>query len=118
MGISGLLRNVGALSALSSFFIMGLPGGIDYGMLACVRTGILDARVEKRINAMLNVWIRAPGLTICSFLCVYVWRRSPVHVYTNLELAFTSILLYLNGNYYMQRVVANAAATAGFRPDK
>ena len=115
MGISGLLRNVGSLSSLSSFFIMGLPGGIDYAMLALVREGFLDASVEKRVNAMLNIWLRAPGLTLCSYLCAHVWRKSPVHVYTNLELAVTAALLFLNGNYYAGRVVANAATVAGFQ---
>ena len=64
MGISGLYYNVGSITSLASFFIMGLPGGIDYALLAAVKQKLLRPAAEKQVNARMNVWIRAPGLTI------------------------------------------------------
>jgi hypothetical protein len=87
-------------------------------MLALVREGVMESATEKRRNALLNIWLRAPGLTLCSYLCAMVYRTSPVHVYSLGEFVATTALLFLNGNYYLSRVVANAAVTAGFRPDK
>ena len=40
------------------FFICGLPGMIDYGMLAIG----YDRREEKRINTYLNNYLRSPGI--------------------------------------------------------
>jgi hypothetical protein len=43
------------------FFLSGLPGGIDYVMLALVKHGKLSREVEKIWNARINVWLRSPG---------------------------------------------------------
>ena len=55
------------LSDTSAFFICGLPGGIDYGMLAAVKEGLLSSEREKFLNTKLNVWMRAPGLTMVAY---------------------------------------------------
>ena len=54
-----------------SFFICGLPGGIDYGMLAAVKQGLLSSKSEKVANTFLNVWVRNPGLTVVAYI-IYV----------------------------------------------
>lgn len=82
-----------------------------------MREKLVDAKTEKRVNAYLNIWLRAPGLNLVAFLVYHVWVRSKVRVYTNAETLATGVLIFANGNYYLSRVVANAAATAGFRPD-
>ena len=82
-----------------------------------MREKLIDAKTEKRVNANLNIWIRAPGLNIVAYLVYRTWVRSKVRVYTTAETFATCALIFANGNYYLSRVVANAAATAGFRPD-
>ena len=115
MGISGLYYNVGSITSLASFFIMGLPGGIDYALLAAVKQRLLRPGTEKQINARMNVWIRAPGLTITGYATYLAWKYSRVQVYHSASASLTGFLSVMNGLYYMERVVANAASTAGFR---
>eukprot|EP01065_Artemidia_motanka_P043373 TRINITY_DN6002_c0_g1_i1.p2 TRINITY_DN6002_c0_g1~~TRINITY_DN6002_c0_g1_i1.p2 ORF type:complete len:327 (+),score=131.20 TRINITY_DN6002_c0_g1_i1:105-1085(+) len=52
----------GPLQNYSMFFISGLPGGVDYAMLAFVRSGKLRKITEKKWNTSLNVWLRSPFL--------------------------------------------------------
>jgi hypothetical protein len=49
----------------------GVPGGIDYCMLFCVKSGWMTPLKEKSYNAMINVWIRAPFL-VCTGTLVFV----------------------------------------------
>ena len=54
----GYIMNVGIYMSYFLFFICGLPGMIDYGMLAIGH----NRREEKRINSYLNNYIRSPGI--------------------------------------------------------
>ena len=40
----------------------GVPGGVDYLMLFCVKHGWMSPLTEKRYNAAINVWVREPAL--------------------------------------------------------
>ena len=57
------------------FFISGLPGGLDYLLLAGVKAGRVAAYTEKRLNCSINTWIRGPGITAFCALCVSCWAR-------------------------------------------
>eukprot|EP01062_Namystynia_karyoxenos_P021956 TRINITY_DN18397_c0_g1_i1.p1 TRINITY_DN18397_c0_g1~~TRINITY_DN18397_c0_g1_i1.p1 ORF type:complete len:324 (+),score=87.55 TRINITY_DN18397_c0_g1_i1:91-1062(+) len=52
----------GPLQNYSMFFISGLPGGVDYALLALARSGRLRKLTEKKWNTSLNIWIRGPFL--------------------------------------------------------
>ena len=58
----------GPICDYCSFFISGLPGGIDYAMLSLVKNGKLSKMVEKRVNAAINTWIRVPFTVIGGFI--------------------------------------------------
>lgn len=47
------------------FIMNGVPGGIDYMLLTLVKHGLMNSMTEKRLNTMLNMVIRFPGM---------VWR--------------------------------------------
>lgn len=47
----------------------GFPGGVDYFLLGLSKVGLCDHMVEKRVNANLNTWCRAPGVVISFVLC-------------------------------------------------
>lgn len=49
------------------FFLSGLPGLVDYGMLSLS----VDRKTEKRINVFLNNYIRSPGII---FTMGLYWR--------------------------------------------
>ena len=80
------------------FFICGLPGGMDYVMLAMVKHGLLDAMAEKRYNARINVWLRAPGLVCCAFAVWVASRQRDVGP----GMLAAAVLVAVNGLYYMQ----------------
>ena len=107
--IGGLLPS-GTLLGFSLFFTTGLPGGIDYFLLFLTRNDWLDRDVEKRVNAHLNVWIRAPGCIANAVYTVAYLSLQPVQY----DLFFyggcaTAILTFWNGLYFMQQVVVDAA---------
>ena len=56
---------------------MGLPGGIDYAILACVKQGWAGWGTEKKWNRALNVWLRAPFSCITGFAALSAIWVSP-----------------------------------------
>jgi hypothetical protein len=153
IGLAGpqLRYCVGPLQNAVGFFICGLPGGIDYAMLAAVKEGLLASRDEKVWNARIQVpadddptspplapplfpppprspsvrpsrcphdlvarlsaqvWMRSPGILLASYAMFltskYAHARGPSKVLPYLLFLLASF----NGQYYMQKVVANTA---------
>lgn len=89
------------------FFICGLPGGLDYLMLAGVKHGYIEKISEKRINRWLNVWIRGPGC-IAGACLVWINWFSAVHIPGTIKGAVI-LLAFTNGQYYSRRVIASWA---------
>ena len=103
---SNHLVNYGPLANLYFFFVCGLPGGIDYFLLGLVKCGRLAAMEEKRLNSTINLWVRAPGLTMVFSFAWSAFRtgKHDVNPFVMTVLAFISVH---NGQYYLGRVVAN-----------
>lgn len=72
-----MLYESGPVQNFIAFFICGLPGGLDYIMLILVKMDHMHAQTEKIINARINLWIRAPGLTVASVLIYIIVRYAP-----------------------------------------
>jgi hypothetical protein len=101
LGFPGQAFSWGPLANWQAFFISGLPGGIDYLLLGLYATGDrtrelstcwrcpahvpclhvrasrckigrIDHMVEKRVNANLNIWLRAPGILAATVLLYQV----------------------------------------------
>jgi hypothetical protein len=51
-----------------SFFMSGLPGGITYAMLTCVKNGWISSYTEKRASVYINNYVRMPGMMYGVFL--------------------------------------------------
>ncbi len=87
------------------FFICGLPGGLDYLMLAAVKHGYIRKISEKRINKMLNVWCRGPGCIASACLIWINWMSGQTaHIPIIIKL-MTMALAISNGQYYSRRVI-------------
>lgn len=103
---------LGTLCNVLCFFISGLPGGLDYLMLAAVKAGKLPAYTEKRLNCSINTWLRGPGITTFCALDVACWARPlpgtppedvmPWYVHWPIL-----AIVFFNGQYYAQRVIGN-----------
>lgn len=91
------------------FFICGLPGGLDYLMLAAVKHGYIQKISEKRINKILNVWCRGPGCTAAACLVWINWMSGQADHIPGMVKLLTTILAISNGQYYSGRVVASWA---------
>ena len=104
------------------FFVNGLPGGLDYLLLALVKHKIITPFTEKTINVYLNNWIRAPGIIISTYVAVLLMVRYrtpfdiphiipefiPGHIWIDSFLALLiPIALYWNAQYFNQRVLIN-----------
>ena len=108
----GLFFDPGPIQNMVGFFICGLPGGLDYGMLALVKMGVMDSFTEKAWNARINVWMRSPGLLLAA-CCCFLGRfdeNAPLDAKNRVPwfvAVVCGVLCFLNGQYYMQVVVGN-----------
>ena len=101
----------GRLVDVNSFFLCGLPGGVDYALLFAVKHGWIHPLTEKRYNTVLNTWIRAPGIVMTSAIAwVVVNAKNPnvsfFQMARLLDLAMFVMSVW-NAQFFMARVVAN-----------
>jgi hypothetical protein len=98
----------GPLLSWGILFVCGLPGGLDYACLFLVKCGIMTRLQEKRINRQLNMWVRLPGIVSFLPLSYVCWSTGACYVPWPI-LCVQSLLNLVNGVYFADRVVANAA---------
>jgi hypothetical protein len=92
--------NGGPLVNLVVFFICGLPGGLDYVMLALVKHEKISALQEKAWNTRINVWLRSPGLLLSAFCTYQAVRHGPPSTMCAQhpwQAAIASLLITING---------------------
>lgn len=94
--IGAYMMNVGVYMSYFLFFICGLPGMIDYGMLAIQ----YDRKEEKRINTYLNNYLRAPGII---FGLGMLWRDS-FHV-SSFNVFAGFLTMFWNAQYFNYEVI-------------
>lgn len=117
----------GYMLGFSAFFVTGLPGGLDYIMLVCVKMGWMRPLTEKRLNANIQTLLRAPGCIINAFMIWVTWiellkRKAAgieplfnVHSYATQNIPLYSVCLpimilnmaalFWNGTFFARRVV-------------
>ena len=84
------------------FFTCGLPGLIDYSLMAAVKSGKIDLLTEKQVNTLLNTWIRGPGILACAYVCYLRYRYC---MYGNLLfVVLSTAALYWNAQYFTKAV--------------
>ena len=94
--------------ALSWIFFQatGLPGGIDYAMLALVKNGHMDKLLEKKYNSWINAYMRAPLGAMGSFMTYLVvvygqsyWQRVAAGTLT--------VMVFLNSSLFGKMAIEN-----------
>ena len=116
LGLSGQVFSWGAGANWQAFYISGLPGGIDYFLLGLIKVKMLEPMKEKRINANLNTWLRAPGILMTTIL-LFASLRAGVHLKPGQAptsapvwaIVMQLILPPYNALYYGKQAVANYA---------
>lgn len=99
------LFNNGYFSALSHFFICGLPGAIDYTTIIFYKLNYLTKTQRLRIGMYLNVWFRSPGLCLLSSFALMKFLYTDKNIYNIIELLLQVGMSLGNGQYYMSMVV-------------
>lgn len=87
--------------------MMGLPGGLTYGMLFLKDLNLIESITEKNISANLNLWIRCPG-AICVAIIVYIQMKCHPEIFTGITFIIGIISIvgtYWNGIYFMRTIV-------------
>jgi len=108
LGFPGQFFSWGPLANWQAFFISGLPGGIDYLLLGLCKVGMVDHMLEKRVNANLNIWLRAPGIVVSAALLYQALLTG--HHMVPLWAAYLQLLLPIyNAMYFCKQAVANYA---------
>jgi len=108
LGFPGQVFRWGPLANWLAFFISGLPGGIDYLLLGLTKVGLIDHMVEKRVNANLNTWCRAPGILVATVL-LYQALLLGRHIVPLWAACLQLILPAYNALYFNKQAVANYA---------
>jgi hypothetical protein len=81
------------------FFNTGLPGGIDYLLLALVKNNYISSLKEKKINSYLNTYIRMPGGVITSYL-VFKDVVNYKNILAIIGMYLFSFLIFLNSCFF------------------
>jgi len=87
----------------------GIPGGIDYLFLTLVKYNVLDSMVEKRINAWLNAYLRAPLGVIGSFL-TFAYLRQTESTIKQVASFVIMVTTYWNATYFAKLAIESYAS--------
>eukprot|EP00128_Syssomonas_multiformis_P012307 Colp12_sorted_trinity150504_noHs@12316 len=102
----GMYFEPGPLMNVLSFFLSGLPGGIDYVLLTLVKNNKMDRLEEKKWNSAINAWLRAPGCAIAAFM-IYMNRLYSHDDVSWLIVLVPMLLTFINGQYYGEQAIGN-----------
>eukprot|EP00051_Salpingoeca_urceolata_P029482 m.490059 g.490059 ORF g.490059 m.490059 type:complete len:295 (+) comp27394_c0_seq1:105-989(+) len=113
LGVGGLgcTFSWGKILNAVNFFICGLPGGVDYGLLFLTKIHVIHRITEKRINLWLNMLIRWPGIVVT----LYIATIARLHQ-TGPGISWIPLLLVVVGHggnaaFYAQKVAGNTHVT-------
>jgi hypothetical protein len=110
LGLIAMLWSWGPATNVMLFFMCGLPGGLDYLLLALVKLELIESITEKKLNTYINLYIRSPGILFTVFL-LYIYVIENYNVNHHYDVApiyiiiIAFILMFINAQYYLGRVV-------------
>jgi len=87
--------------------ISGLPGALDYAMLSLVKTGRLPRLTEKKLNRVINTYLRLPGLVAVSVIAAACMAHGTAALLPTPVLLFSMALSYGNGTFYGEQVIGS-----------
>jgi nitrate reductase NapE component len=115
-GIASTWR-FGSIVPAIDFFISGLPGGIDYVLLALASERLIASDTEKRYNRWLNFAVRAPGIFFVLAAGVLgKYRAAADPLLPSWPIVLLCAAFHgANALYFQQRVAWNTAVTLSSR---
>ena len=100
--------NNGYYSAVTHFFVCGLPGGIDYFYQFLYKSELILKSTRLRASVFLNVWIRSPGLICMANMAIINFIYSEKKLFDIIQVILQVILTLGNGQMYMRDIVYTA----------
>ena len=113
--VVGICAPFGKVVSISNLGMCGLPGAIDYALLAGVKYGVVDRVMEKRVNSVLNLIIRFPLQLLASYAFCVGWSNGTLSKTTEMggerwvqiAMSIAVALHTFNAAYYCQKVIGN-----------
>lgn len=106
LGIPGIIYDWGCFANYLTFFICGLPGGIDYFILSLHKQGIALQWNQKKICANLNMWLRLPGILLGIGVAFVIFKEKKYTVHP-VPFLVQVTLMPINVIYYAKQSVIN-----------
>jgi len=109
LGLPAILFYYNKALNLGNFFICGFPGLINYMCLTFVKHKIIDKTTEKKINAIINCYLRLPGI-IFTIILNNIAYQYHYDKYTTPSMFWVgSIILFWNGTFFCYEAILNYA---------
>jgi hypothetical protein len=96
------------------FFMTGLPGGITYLLLTLKNLNLIENTSEKYISKHLNLWIRAPGCVITSYIIYLNYVNSnfgEIHGIKKFGIYLAMLGTLWNGMYFASTIIESYKAS-------
>lgn len=95
------------LNDMGMFFLTGLPGGITYFLLFLKNLNYIQDITEKRISKHLNMWIRAPGCVLTSYIIYlnYINGNIGTSLISKLGIYLCMLGTLVNGMYFASTII-------------
>ena len=106
VGVPGMVYDWGCLGNWFAFFVCGLPGAVDYLLLAAQKTCRAKEWNQKKVSALLNVWVRMPGVLV-GVGVGYLLTVQGRHFAPKWAMVMQLICLPANALYYAEQSVVN-----------
>lgn len=107
--IPGMVYDWGCLCNWLVSFVCGVPGAVDYFVLAMQKEGRLGGWNQKRLSANLNVWVRLPGTLTGTVIAAVLYRQGVAKGVPTWALITQVVFLSFNVLYYTKQSVLNYA---------
>lgn len=106
LAIPGAIYDWGILANWFAFFACGVPGAVDYTLLALQKANRVIWIPQKRVSAIINTWVRGPGILMGASIG-YVFLMSGAYGAPAWALILQLLLLPFNAIYYNRQSVVN-----------
>jgi hypothetical protein len=102
-----LMYNKTVLAMFGAFFLLGLPGAIDYSLLVLTKLDLFDSQLEKKIYIYISLYLRMPGCIFSTILQLIYLTHAHLTLPHQLALVWNASIAYWNGIYFMHDTLKN-----------
>lgn len=106
LALPGMIFDWGCFCNWFAFFICGIPGAMDYLLLAAHKMNACGSFHQKRVSANLNIWVRVPGILFGVGIGYLLFTKGS-HRVPHWSILCQLILMPINALYYAKQSIIN-----------